>query len=435
MSPNDQSSKNEFDLGLTRHWIAKCLVMGRKIEYIRGSLLEKGLPISVVDAEIKLAQDSPYIKGGRTVYKRDIEGLELEARRKQSVSNQRNRMPLKTQKSCSHLEAGDFIPNFIANGRNGALDIQSKAHSQFILLLTDRTSATLETESATTAKKLNIPLYIISKDKESATKANHIFFEPNLKYFFADETDKHDFIVLVSKNLKINTIFRTRDPQGTLIDIINQIASNRPIHHNSAAPILIVPDVISKDLCDRLIDYAEINGDHGHTASRPNKSRFHISPNKSLLSELDDKLSRSLLPEIEKTFYSKITHREAYKICSYDAEKQGRFTLHRDTIDPYRHRRYGFSLALNDNFSGGGINFPEYNDNIVSAGIGSAIVFPGSLFHQISTIQTGIRWALISFLFSQDEARPNKDEANEFTFQYNTNKLTLKTILPSKHCH
>ena len=72
MSPNNQSSKNEFDLGLTRHWIAKCLVMGRKIEYIRGSLLEKGLPISVVDAEIKLAQESPYIKGGRTVYARDI---------------------------------------------------------------------------------------------------------------------------------------------------------------------------------------------------------------------------------------------------------------------------------------------------------------------------------------------------------------------------
>lgn len=434
MSPNNQSSKNEFDLGLTRHWIAKCLVMGRKIEYIRGSLLEKGLPISVVDAEIKLAQESPYVKGGRTVYKRDIEGIKIEAKRKQSTSTQSNRMSLKTQRPCSHLETGDFIPNFIANGRNGALDIQSKAHSQFILLLTDRTSATLEAESAATAKKLNIPLYIINKDKESTTKSNHIFFEPNLKYFFADETDKHDFIVLVSKNLKINTIYRTRDPQGTLIEIIKQITNDRPIHHSSAAPILIVPDVISKDLCDRLIDYAETNGERGHTAGRPNKSRFHISPNKSLLSELDDKLSRSLLPEIEKTFYSKITHRESYKICSYDAEKQGRFSLHRDTIDPYRHRRYGLSLALNDNFSGGGINFPEYNDNIVSARIGSAIVFPGSLFHQISKIQTGIRWVLISFLFSQDEARPNKDEPNEFTFQYTTNKLTLKPILPSKHC-
>ena len=117
MSPNDQSSKNEFDLGLTRHWIAKCLVMGRKIEYIRGSLLEKGLPISVVDAEIKLAQESPYIKGGRTVYKRDIEGLKIEAKREQSTSTQRDRTSLKAQRSCSHLETGDFIPNFTANGR------------------------------------------------------------------------------------------------------------------------------------------------------------------------------------------------------------------------------------------------------------------------------------------------------------------------------
>lgn len=432
MTPQEQPSEPPFDLGLTRHWIAKCLVMGRKIEYIRGSLLEKGLPISVVDAEIKLAQESPYIKGGRTVYERDIQRIKIETKEQEASGTARNETSQKKQKQCSNLEIGDYIPNFIAKGKNGHLDVQSKAHSQFILILTERKSAAHELKSTKAEIHNKIPIYIITGKENLVEDSSDIFYEPKLKPFFTHQDDDHTLIILVGKNLKIYAITRTYDFEQSLNKTLAQIPNNYSSDHDSPAPILIVPNVISKDFCDRLINYAQENRLQGHTVNMQNKSRFHIAPSKSLLNELDDKLSRSLLPEIEKTFYSRITHRETYKICHYDSERQGRFNPHRDTIDPYRHRRYGFSLALNDNFSGGGINFPEYNDNIISLKIGSAVVFPGSLFHQVSTVQNGIRWVLISFLFTRNEARPGKDESNEFKFQLAKDKLTLRSILPNR---
>lgn len=432
MTSQQQPSEPPFDLGLTRHWIAKCLVMGRKLEYIRGSLLKKGLPPAVVDAEITLAQESPYIKGGRTVYERDIQRIKAETKEQQASSAARNETSLKKQKQCSNLEIGDYIPNFIAKGRNGNLDVQSKAHSQFILILTERKPASHKLKSIKAKIHNKIPIYIITRQEDPASNSSNIFYEPKLKLFFTHQDDDHSLIILVSKNLKIKSIMRTCDIEQSLDKILAQIPNNYSSDHDSPAPILIVPNVISKDFCDRLINFAQENRLQGHTVNMQNKSRFHIAPSKSLLNELDDKLSRSLLPEIEKTFYSQITHRETYKICHYDSEMQGKFSPHRDTIDPYRHRRYGFSLALNDNFSGGGINFPEYNDNIISPKIGSAVVFPGSLFHQVSIVQTGIRWVLISFFFTKNEARPGKDESNEFSFQLAKDKLTLRSILPNE---
>ena len=38
-------------------------------------------------------------------------------------------------KESNFLEEGDYMPYFIANGSNRILDIQSKAHTDFILIL------------------------------------------------------------------------------------------------------------------------------------------------------------------------------------------------------------------------------------------------------------------------------------------------------------
>ncbi len=139
-----------------------------------------------------------------------------------------------------------------------------------------------------------------------------------------------------------------------------------------------------------------------------------------------------MLPEIEKTYYCQTTHRETYKTCYYDAKDLGRFTSHRDAVEPYLHRRFGFSLALNNEYSGGGINFPEYNDDIIKIDTGAAIVFPGTLFHKVKTIEWGIRWVLFSFLFTEKEARPCKDEINLFNFKANIDKLTLTKLQPQE---
>ena len=64
---NSNETNNEskaIDLDQTRYWIAKCLVMGLKEDYIYGVLLEIGLKKQWIDSEIQLAQASPYLKAG-----------------------------------------------------------------------------------------------------------------------------------------------------------------------------------------------------------------------------------------------------------------------------------------------------------------------------------------------------------------------------------
>ena len=138
-----------------------------------------------------------------------------------------------------------------------------------------------------------------------------------------------------------------------------------------------------------------------------------------------------MLPEISKVFYNQITHREPYKICRYDARDEGCFGKHGDTIDPYLHRRFAMTLVLNDEYQGGGICFPEYSDQIIEAPNYSAIVFSGSLYHQVVQIESGRRYVLISFFFTDSDARPGKDERYRFGVERDVSGITLHSLMPS----
>ena len=91
---------------------------------------------------------------------------------------------------------------------------------------------------------------------------------------------------------------------------------------------------------------------------------------------------------LAKVFFSRINAREEWKIASYSAERQGTFAAHRDTINmkgsDQTHRQFAVSLLLNDDYSGGGLLFPEYSEQIVSAPKYSAVIFSGTLYHEVS---------------------------------------------------
>lgn len=131
------------------------------------------------------------------------------------------------------------------------------------------------------------------------------------------------------------------------------------------------------------------------------KDRTHVFPNKELERRLDNKLSRSVLPEIRKIFYFDPKNRENYKICCYDSETSGRFHAHRDTPKPYQHRRYAMSLLLNDDYEGGELNFPEYNIKIKPKA-NTAIIFPGLSAHKVLEVTRGCRMAIITFFVTAD---------------------------------
>jgi len=415
-----------------QHWIAKCLVMGRKEDYIRNALINKGLNEKYVDSEIQIAKNSPYIKGGQTVYKRDVQDKHQDSISLPSNTIKQNTEVTHNINTCGPLREGDLLPFFIAEGNKNVLDIQSKGCHDFILIYFTKSIFNEVISNVASNIHCKKPIYLISENATDANSNYSIYQEANLRKLFNPLEDGNCLVIHVQKNLKISALESTKPS----IEKINQILLAKNYREDDIvsipAPVLVVPNVISSELCEELIIYASKNATNGHVDNRKAKSRFHIHPNKAMMNALDEKLCKSLLPEIHKVFYADISHRESYKICSYDAQISGNFMMHRDTIDPYRHRRFGFSLSLNDNYFGGGLNFPEYNNEIVRLEKGSAIIFPGSLFHQIKPIEKGIRWVLISFLFTKEEARPNKDEKNMFSFESNLDGINLKSLQPKR---
>ncbi|VEP18100.1 Putative iron-regulated protein (modular protein) [Hyella patelloides LEGE 07179] len=329
----------------------------------------------------------------------------------------------------SVIETGDYVPNFSIINRERTLDIQVKA-GQFNLLIFFHHSINRNEILSNLKHKCNYQNFFIT-DEDIGLKDKKLFVDKNVYNLFVDEPSVKYKIFLCDLNLKV-----IQQESGDRLDkLINKLPKIDEINNNSInPPILIVPNTVSIFLAEELINYLENHVRNAYQDNRNNKSRNHIIPSKKLIHTLDNKLSKSLLPEISKVFYSDITHRETYKIASYDGEKSGRFFKHRDTIAPFLHRRYALSLLLNDDYEGGGLCFPEYSNQIITAPKYSAIIFPGSLYHEVKNIHSGKRYALISFLFTDEEAYLKEGSENyRFTVKRNLYGIKTTQIRPEKY--
>ena len=308
------------------------------------------------------------------------------------------------QKYSSRLEVGDYAPYFFIENGDRVLDLQVRAcRLNLLLFVSHRREDLIEQSLALT---IDYPNYIISDAPIAISSRNH-FYDDEVFRLFAEPASAIT-AVICDRNLKISFL-----ASGNSWDeILQRIPAESELPLSSAPPpVLLVPNVISSDLAERLIRFLDENNQDAFKDSSDIKSRSHIHPGKDLERELDDKLTKSLLPEIEKVFYSEISHRETYKVCCYDASENGNFYQHRDTIDPHLHRRYALTLALNDDFEGGGISFPEYTDELMDIPKNWAVVFPGSLFHRVNTIGIGRRYVLVSFFFTEAEAALKENSA------------------------
>jgi Rps23 Pro-64 3,4-dihydroxylase Tpa1-like proline 4-hydroxylase/peroxiredoxin len=186
--------------------------------------------------------------------------------------------------------------------------------------------------------------------------------------------------------------------------------SNRKVI-TEVAPMLIVPNTFTPEFCAKCINSFR----NGHTfegtvgaedkkAYRPNaKKRIDHVPKAQLIAEIDDKLSRSLFPEIRKIFGFEVTNRELYKIGLYNGDNQGFFKQHRDNFDaPLGYRRLAATVHLSDNYEGGGLRFPEYDDNIYRPDLGSAVVFSCSTLHEALPVTKGERFVLVCFFHDEE---------------------------------
>lgn len=227
---------------------------------------------------------------------------------------------------------------------------------------------------------------------------------------------------VLDANLRVLRSLPVRDLETTAGEIGEALAADtsqlaaREIE--SPAPILLVPRVISPDDCKRLMAiWEEENQETGveqsldgrreevisHDAKR---RRDHLVTGGDQLRWLTSTVGRRVIPEIRQAFSFKATRFEGFKIVRYDAEEGGVFHAHRDNLSPSTaHRRFGLTINLNEGYEGGHIRFPEYGPHIYRPPAGSALLFSCALLHEVTPVTEGSRFALLSFMFGEEEAR------------------------------
>lgn len=107
------------------------------------------------------------------------------------------------------------------------------------------------------------------------------------------------------------------------------------------------------------------------------------------------------MPQIAKTFQTRVSRREDYRIACYDAAQDGWLGPHRDNpTKQTRHRRFTLAVTLNaEEFEGGALRFREYSARGYRVPTGSAIVWSCALLHEVTPVTAGRRFILGTHLF------------------------------------
>lgn len=207
---------------------------------------------------------------------------------------------------------------------------------------------------------------------------------------------------------------------GAAAAALERIAAQRRDLANHP-PILIVPDVLSRADCERLISVFVMQGhtflEPGHGEPPPgigdHKMRIYDYGRKDRIDHrimspetnafIDARLKTRLLPEIHKCFHYKVTKREIFRIGCYEGERGGIQRGHRDNTQAnVAHRRFACSINLNtEQFEGGGLRFLEYGDQEYRPETGAAIVFSSSLLHEAMHVTSGRRYVLLMHLYGE----------------------------------
>lgn len=181
-------------------------------------------------------------------------------------------------------------------------------------------------------------------------------------------------------------------------------------------PVLLIPDVFSKEECRKLIQVYEERGQVLVQADKaldyfgadykmqvPEHMREdridHFFFEKDTVAFLLRRLARVEV-EVAKAFHYRITKHETLRIARYEGKRNGFLHGHRDDIPPHKHRRFALSINLNtEGFDGGDVRFPEFGDQRYRPASGTAFVFSSSLLHEALEVTAGRRFVFLSFMY------------------------------------
>ena len=183
------------------------------------------------------------------------------------------------------------------------------------------------------------------------------------------------------------------------------------------APVLLIPNVLTPDICRVLINVWATKGNTDTGVESYNsgvrrdvidyenkKRRDHEVTDARLLRLLTSTVGRRVMPEVQRAFHYRATRFEGFKIACYDSDSGGFFRAHRDNLSPSTaHRRFALTLNLNDDYTGGHLIFPEFGPHRYRPLAGDAVVFSSSFLHEVQPVTEGRRFTLLSFLFHEEQ--------------------------------
>ncbi len=243
---------------------------------------------------------------------------------------------------------------------------------------------------------------------------------------------------LLDSNHRIVKIYHLKNASEwtrELLADLKELPREEPRHITMQAPILLIPNVISREFCRELINvwHTKGNDDSGFMRSVGKKTvgyidykskirRDHFVTDSQLQATLNHIIIRRIAPEIEKAFHYQITRQERYRIARYDGSLGGFFKAHRDnTTGGTSHRRFAMSLNLNvEEYEGGYLRFPEYGPHFYEPDTGSATIFSGSLMHEATPVTSGIRFVLLNFFYGDKDAENRNSYEERAKNDYNT---------------
>lgn len=234
--------------------------------------------------------------------------------------------------------------------------------------------------------------------------------------------DQADRLVLLTPFRQVRAWFDLdKDASSTLktiMDLLQNAQAAEELRWSPPhAPVLIVPNVLTREECGKLVESVEANTPFMVRRPQPGEIAGNykipvyeydrqdrvdlIIKDPNTLAFLDERIFGRVTPMIKKAFAFDVTRREDLHIARYVGAREGYTIGHRDNSSPAgAHRRFALSMSLNEDYEGGGVAFKEFSPKGYRVPAGTAMVFSSSLLHEVQETTSGVRYNLISHLFS-----------------------------------
>lgn len=259
-----------------------------------------------------------------------------------------------------------------------------------------------------------------------------------------DGIAKSPLSIILSANQQIVTYCNDPKPENHIQDMIQKLkfisdtARQYKFTLPAFAPIMMVPDALSPQQIEHVIDYWKKGAQYGGTIGDGKEAKVNLSGKRRIdvdvidrdfLAYMDAVYSKRLFPEIRKVFALDVKYRDRYKIGCYKSDDQGYYNQHRDTSVPsLSHRRVSVSLILNDAYEGGYLEFPEYGPHarFKAPKAGTALCFPSTLLHKVTPVTAGERFIMVSFFHGEAEEKWRKQHIeDQGRIAYNPDEVRL----------